>query len=47
VRVALGNSDPTAENVNLWANLAAHAVLNEFVVRARPNELPRYKFVDK
>ena len=47
VRVALGNSDPTPENVNLWANLAADAVLNAFVVRARPKDLPRYKFVDK
>jgi hypothetical protein len=46
-RVAIGNSDPTLENVNLWAALAADAVLNAFVVRARPKELPRYKFVDK
>jgi hypothetical protein len=47
VRVALGNSDPTPKNVNLWASLAADAALNAFVVRARPEDLPRYKFVDR
>jgi hypothetical protein len=47
VRVAIGNSDPTPENIKLWATLAADTVLYAFVVRPRPKDLPRYKFVDK
>jgi hypothetical protein len=46
-RVAIGNSDPTPENIKLWATVAADTVLHAFVVRPRPKDLPRYKFVDK
>jgi hypothetical protein len=41
------DGDPTPKNVNLWATLAADAVLNAFVVRARTEDHPRYKFFDK
>jgi len=47
VRMALGNSNPTPENIKLWANVAADSVLHAFVVRPRPKELPLYEFVDK
>ncbi|MDQ6877491.1 MAG: hypothetical protein M3082_07285 [Candidatus Dormibacteraeota bacterium] len=36
VRVALGNSEPTPKNVNLWATLAADAALNAFVYDRDP-----------
>jgi hypothetical protein len=46
VRVALGQSEPTPENIKTWAELAADQLLHEFIVRPRPNDSPRYKVVD-